>query len=106
MAILELIVENRCDASETLSPSGVGGDAVPDEIKRRIGDKVCLIGGMDQVNILSLGTLGQIRAEVHRLFEVLGPGGGYMLSASDHFFDVPVENLLAYARAGRECVYT
>lgn len=105
MSILELIVENRCDASETLSPPGVGGDAVPDEIKRRIGDKVCLIGGMDQVNILSMGTPGQVRAEVHRLFEALGPGGGYMLSASDHFFDAPVENLLAFARAGRECDY-
>jgi uroporphyrinogen-III decarboxylase len=106
MAILDLIVENQCDASETLSPAGVGGDAVPEEIKRRIGDKVCLIGGMDQVNILSEGTPDQIHAEVHRLFAALGPGGGYMLSASDHFFEAPVENLLAFARAGRECVYS
>jgi uroporphyrinogen-III decarboxylase len=106
MAILDLIVENKCDASETLSPAGVGGDAVPEEIKHRIGDKVCLIGGMDQVNILSRGTPDQIYAEVHRLFEALGPGGGYMLSASDHFFDAPVENLMAFARAGQECIYS
>jgi uroporphyrinogen-III decarboxylase len=106
MAILDLIVENGCDASETLSPAGVGGDAVAEEIKRRIGDKVCLIGGMDQVNILSMGTPAEIRAEVHRLFEAFGPRGGYMLSASDHFFDAPVENLLAFARAGRECIYS
>ena len=105
MAILDLIVENQCDASETLSPAGVGGDAVPEEIKRRIGDKVCLIGGMDQVNILSDGTPDQIHAEVHRLFEALGSGGGYMLSASDHFFEAPVENLLAFAKAGQECIY-
>jgi uroporphyrinogen decarboxylase len=83
----------------------VGGDAVPEEIKRRIGDKVCLIGGMDQVNILTSGTPEQIRAEVHRLFDTLGPDGGFMLSASDHFFDAPVENLRAFARAGQECVY-
>ena len=31
--------------------------------------------------------------------------GGYTCSASDHFFHAPVENLLAFARAGRECVY-
>lgn len=105
MPILELIVENGCDASETLSPSGVGGDANPEEIKRRIGSKVCLIGGMDQVNILTSGNPEQIRAEVQRLFAALGPGGGYMLSASDHFFDAPIENLCTFARAGQECFY-
>jgi uroporphyrinogen-III decarboxylase len=105
MAILDLIVDNGCDASETLSPPGVGGDAIPEEIKRRIGDKICLIGGMDQINLLTNGTPEQIRSETHRLFEALGPGGGYILSASDHFFHVPVENLHAFAEAGRECVY-
>jgi uroporphyrinogen-III decarboxylase len=105
MAILELIVVNGCDASEILSPPGIGGDAVPAEIKRRIGSRVCLIGGMDQVNILTNGTSEHIHAEVHRLFEALGPARGYILSASDHFFDAPVENLRAFAAAGRECVY-
>jgi uroporphyrinogen decarboxylase len=105
MAILDLIVENGCDASETLSPAGVGGDAIPEEIKRRIGDKVCLIGGLDQVNILSYGTPEQVRAEVYRLFNALGSRGGYILSASDHFFDAPVENLHAMAEAARECRY-
>jgi uroporphyrinogen-III decarboxylase len=105
MAILDLIVENGCDASETLSPPGVGGDAIPEEIKRRIGGKVCLIGGMDQINLLTNGTPEQIRAETRRLFEAVGPGGGYILSASDHFFHAPVENLRAFAQAGSECFY-
>ena len=105
MAILDLIVANGCDASETLSPPGVGGDTVPEEVKRRIGDKVCLIGGMDQINILTEGTRGQIRAETRRLFEALGAGGGYILSASDHFFHAPIENLRAFAQAAQECVY-
>lgn len=105
MPILELIVENGCDASETLSPVGVGGDAVPEEIKRRIGGQVCLIGGLDQINLLDMGTPDQVRQEVHRLFEALGPGGGYILSASDHFFDAPIENLRAMADAARECMY-
>jgi alkanesulfonate monooxygenase SsuD/methylene tetrahydromethanopterin reductase-like flavin-dependent oxidoreductase (luciferase family) len=60
---------------------------------------------MDQIHILSEGTPDQIRAEVRRLFEALGPGGGYILSASDHFFEAPVENLKAFARAGAECTY-
>jgi hypothetical protein len=64
-----------------------------------------MIGGMDQFNVLTSGTPEQIRAEVIRLFEGFGRDGGYILSASDHFFDVPVENLQAYAAAARECTY-
>ncbi|HEY64820.1 MAG TPA: hypothetical protein G4O02_09640, partial [Caldilineae bacterium] len=105
MDILELIVQNHCDASETLAPPGVGGDAVHEEIKRRIGNQVCLIGGLDQFNILTSGTPDQIRREVRRLFEALGPGGGYIMSPSDHFFETPIENLRVYAEAARECVY-
>jgi hypothetical protein len=105
MAILDLIVANGCDASETLSPPGVGGDIVPEEVKRRIGDQICLIGGMDQINILTVGPPEQVRTETYRLFETLGTGGGYILSASDHFFHAPVENLRAFAQAAQECVY-
>jgi uroporphyrinogen decarboxylase len=105
MPILELITQNGCDASETLSPAEIGGDAVPAEIKRRIGSQVCLIGGLDQINILSYGTPAQVKAAVHSLFETVGPGGGYILSAADHFFDAPVEHLQALAEAARECVY-
>ena len=105
MKILDLIVANGCDASETLSPPGVGGDADPEEIKRRIGNKVCLIGGMDQINLLTNGTPEEIRSVTKRLFEALGPGGGFILSASDHFFHAPVENLRAFAEAADECVY-
>ena len=105
MPILDLIVANGCDASETLSPAGVGGDVDPAAVKRRIGGKVALIGGLDQHNILSQGTPAAVRAEVYRLFAALGPGGGYIISPSDHFFDTPVANLEAYAAAARECRY-
>lgn len=106
MPLLELIAANGCDASETLSPPGVGGDVGdPAEVKRRIGDQVCLIGGMNQFQILTDGTPEQVRIEVQRLFESAGQGGGYICSTSDHFFDSPPENLQAYADAARECVY-
>jgi hypothetical protein len=64
-----------------------------------------MIGGMDQFNLLTSGTPGQIRAETRRLFEGFGRDGGYICSASDHFFETPVENLKAFAAAGLECVY-
>jgi len=105
MPLLETIVENGCDASETLTPPGMGGDARPAEIKARIGNTVCLIGGLNQLQVLDQGTRSEIRAEVFRLFGDLGPGGGYIMSPSDHFFESPPDNLATYAEAARECRY-
>jgi len=105
MPLAETIVENGTDATETLAPATVGGDVDAAQLKRRVGDNLCLIGGMDQVNVLTCGTPQAIRAEVHRLFEAAGAGGGYILSCADHFFDTPPANLQAYADAARECAY-
>ncbi|MGC8667827.1 MAG: uroporphyrinogen decarboxylase family protein [Chthonomonadales bacterium] len=105
MPILDLIVENGCDASETLTPPAMGGDARPKELKARIGSKVALIGGLDQNNSLEIGTPEEIRAHVLEMFCAYGPGGGYIMSPSDHFFHVPPRSLEAYASAARECVY-
>ena len=104
--ILDLIVQNETDASETLSPPGVGGNITdPEKVSKAYAGRVAMIGGMDQFNILTHGTKEQISKEVQRLFEGFGKDGGYILSGSDHFFDTPVENLHAYARAARECTY-
>ena len=105
MPILELIVENGCDASETLTPPAMGGDARPRELKARIGTQVALIGGLDQHSVLEIGNPEQIRQHIREVFECYGPGGGYIMTTSDHFFHAPVQNLEAYARAAGECVY-
>lgn len=104
--ILDHIIANGTDASETLAPCGVGGNITdPSVIRNAFAGKVAMIGGMDQFNILTSGTPAAIRAEVQRLFDGFGPDGGYICAASDHFFDVPVEHLRAFADAARECVY-
>ena len=105
MPILELIVENGCDACETLTPPAMSGDARARELKARIGTQVALIGGLDQSSVLENGTPEQIRRHVHEMFEGYGPGGGYIMTPSDHFFHVSAENLEAYASASRDCVY-
>jgi hypothetical protein len=105
MPILEKIVANGCDASETLTPPTMGGDARPEELKARIGGQVALIGGLDQNSVLEVGTPEEIRRHVHAMFAAYGVGGGYIMSPSDHFFHVPPENLQAYAESARECVY-
>jgi len=106
MHILDCIAENGADASETLSPPGTGGNITdPAAVREAFAGRVALIGGMDQFNVLTAGTPEAIEAEVRRLFEGFGPDGGYILSASDHFFATPRENLVAYARAARQCTY-
>lgn len=107
--ITGLIVDNHCDASETLSPRGVGGDINTAEDAKKLYEEmhphVALIGGMDQINLLEKGTGEQIEAEVGRLFEIFGRDGGYILSACDHFFEAPPENLKLFAQAAGKYTY-
>ncbi len=105
LGIEEMIIENGCDASETLAPPSVGGNQEPWEFADKINNRIALIGGVDQYNVLTDGDQELIRSTVHHLFETVGKNGGYICSLSDHFFETPVEKLEWYAEAGRECEY-
>ena len=110
MRILDLIGANGCSVSETLSPVGCGGDIREGdderEVKSKLGSKVLLMGGFNQIQILTDGTEADIRDEVLRCFRAYGGNGGYIMMCSDHFFHAGAGNLLAYGRAVRElCRY-
>lgn len=105
VGIEEMIVDNGADVSETLAPVSVGGNQEPWEFKKKIGNRLGLIGGLDQFSILSEGSPEVIRQKTIELFEKVGYEGGYICSASDHFFEAPVANLAAFAEAARECKY-
>ena len=106
MHILDLIIANETDASETLTPPGTGGNITePVKVREKYACKVAMIGGMDQFNVMTDGSPAEIRAEVRRLFEGFGRDGGYILSMSDHFFEMPPQKLKMYADAAHECIY-
>lgn len=105
LGIEEMIVQNGCDASETLAPVSIGSNQEPWDLKQKVGNRIALIGGIDQFNILSGGSKELIFHKVSELFQKVGYDGGYICSASDHFFETPVENLKWYADAAHECVY-
>jgi uroporphyrinogen decarboxylase len=105
LGIEEMIVENGADVSETLAPPSIGGNQEPWEFKKKVGSRLAMIGGIDQHNTLTLGSKDEIRRAVSQLFETVGYEGGYICSASDHFFETPVENLIIMAEAAKECVY-
>jgi hypothetical protein len=105
LGIEEMIVANGADASETLAPPSIGGNQEPWEFKRKVGGRLALIGGLDQHNVLTVGSREDIRRTVQNLFQSVGNDGGYICSASDHFFETPVENLVAFAAAARDYRY-
>ncbi len=105
MPVLERLAAMKPDAMETFTPAGMGGDANLAEAKRRIGDKVCMIGGFDQLHFFTGCTPEQTRAEVRRCFEEAGAGGGFILSPSDHFFDADLKLIEAFAVEAKQCLY-
>ncbi len=106
MPLLERIADMKPDAMETFTPVGMGGDVDLRQAKRRIGDRVCMIGGFDQFHFFIDNTAGQTRAEVRRCFEEAGGGGGFILSPSDHFFDADPALIAAFADEARKCIYS
>jgi uroporphyrinogen decarboxylase len=105
MPILEDIAAMRPDAMETFTPPAMGGDVHLEEAKKRIGEKVCMIGGFDQFNFFMNCSEKATREEVRRCFKEAGEGGGYILSPSDHFFDAQLNLIHAFADEAIKCVY-
>lgn len=106
MPILEDIADMQPDAMETFTPKGMGGDVNLSEAKRRIGDKVCMIGGFNQSRYFWDCAPEETRQAVRDCFEAAGNGGGFILSPSDHFFDADPELLSAFTDEVHKCIYS
>lgn len=52
-------------------------------LKEKYGDKLCMVGNVDINYILKDGTLEEVDAEVKSCIDLLGPGGGYIISDSN-----------------------
>lgn len=105
MPILEQIADMGPDAMETFTPPSMGADVDIAEAKRRIGERVCMIGGFDQFHYLVGTTPEETRKEVRRCFEAAGENGGYILAPSDHFYDADPSLLTALAEEAHRCTY-
>jgi uroporphyrinogen decarboxylase len=105
MPILEDLAAMNPDALETFTPPVLGGDVDLSEAFRRIGEKVCFIGGLDQGRFFTECTTETTRREVRRCFEAAGLKGGYIIAPSDHFFDADPKLITAYAQEAAECWY-
>jgi uroporphyrinogen decarboxylase len=106
MPILEDIADMGPDAMETFTPPDMGADVDLGEAKRRIGDRVCMIGGFDQGHYFSGCSEEKTREYARKCFREAGKNGGYIISPSDHFFDAEVRLIEAFADEARRCVYS
>ena len=75
-------------------------------LKKHYGDNIVFCGGIDSHRILPHGTVAEVRDEVRRVIQALGPGGGCMIGAVHTVMnDVPPENILAMVDAVEEFGY-
>jgi len=101
-AFLEDLADMGLDGLETLTPSSAAGDVELADVKRRIGDRVCLMGGFLS-HILTSGSPQEIEDEVKACIDKAAPGGGYILSPSGRVDpETPEKNLVAFTDAGRK----
>ena len=72
-------------------------------LKKRFGSEIVFCGAIDTHQILPHGTPEEVRQEVRRVIETLGPGGGYIVSSVHTIMnDVPPENIVAMVEAVEE----
>ncbi len=75
-------------------------------LKKHYGNNIVFCGGIDSHRILPHGSVAQVREEVRRVIQALGPGGGCMIGAVHTVMnDVPPENVLAMVDAVEEFGY-
>lgn len=93
-SIIPLLINWGVDILDPLQPEAPGMDIA--EIKQEFGNELVLRGGISVQDILVYGSTGQVRDSVRRTIDILGPGGGYILSPGHPVLqdDVPVENIL------------
>jgi len=77
-------------------------------LKRDFGDKITFHGCFDHQQILPFGSVEDVKAEVHRVIDIMSPGGGFCLAPSHDLLldEFPYENVIAmYDEAYRYGVY-
>ena len=87
---------------ETVSEPPQGDNDLA-EAKRVMGDRVCLLGNLDQLRFLKVATPAEVAAKAREIVRVGKPGGRYLFAASDFLEKgTPLDNVRAMLRAAEE----
>jgi len=102
--VIEDFIEMGLDILDPIQPKAEGMN--PEALKSRFGDRLAFHGGVDEQELLPRGTVDEVRNEVHRLIDILGQQGGYIICAAHAIQpDTPMENILAMYEAAKEHCY-
>jgi uroporphyrinogen decarboxylase len=96
--VMEKIIDCGVDVIHPIEPKAV--NIV--EVKRRYGNKLCLIGNID-VDLLSRGTTEEIRNNVYKNIEEVGTEGGYCVGSGNSIPEyVKLENYITMIETVKE----
>ena len=99
MAVLDDLLSLGMQGLHPLEPGAMDIEAM----KRDYGQRICLVGNIDLHYTLTRGTPEEVDAEVKRRIEVVGQGGGYMISSANSIVSYcKVENVRAMVDAIRK----
>lgn len=97
--IIPSLVEMGLDVLNPIQPEAM--DIA--RLKALYGDRLAFWGGISTQRTLPYGTPDEVRAEARAVRDLMGKGGGYVLSPAQSIqSDVPAENLMALLEVARE----
>lgn len=93
LPLVDDLVEIGLNALESCQPEAMNVY----ELKRKVTNRMVLIGGLGTQSTLPFGKPSDVRTETKKLIRELGRGGGYVLApAKPVMSDVPTENAVAF----------
>ena len=97
-SLIPRFIELGVDILDPIQPESMD----PVAIKKKYGNDICLRGGISVQNVVSRGTVEEVKAEAKRIVEALKPGGGYIFSPGHPVLqdDIPVENIITMYKTG------
>jgi len=100
MEIIDRLMDCGVTGLNPLEP--LAGNDIP-AIKKRYGDKLVLVGGVDCSQLLPLGTPDDVREGTKQMLRDAGHGGGLFIGSSSQIVPTtPVENIFAFYEACHE----
>lgn len=94
-----MIVNSGFDGLQSLEPTANVDLAL---VKKKVGDKICLLGNIDVGEVLTTGTKQDVFDAVKYAIKTAGPGGGFMVSPTNMHQGVNPQNLRWMVEATHE----
>ena len=92
--ILDDAIEIGLDVYESVQPEPENMN--PYELKKKFGDRITFWGCLGTQSIIPFGTADEVVAEIDKLCNEMGKGGGYILAPTKPLqADTPIENAVA-----------